>query len=295
MRAAVIFGLGTSFANLRSFRVNSSTEWIEGVPESRNDADAILIFGGDGTIHRHLQAMVRLQLPVLVVPAGSGNDFARALHLHGARDALRAWRNFESGAENVRAIDLGTITERGANASKHYFCCVAGCGIDTAVARKANRMPRWLRRHGGYVLGLVPTIFQFSPIQLRIHMNGGLPADTPRPLLLAAFANAPYFGDGMLVAPRAQLDDGKLDLCLVNPLNRLKLLSLFPSVYFGRHLELEEVEYSQAEHALVDSSSRVEIYADGEYVCETPVEIGVERGALRVIAADSPREADSIP
>ncbi|MBI3476784.1 MAG: diacylglycerol kinase family lipid kinase [Acidobacteria bacterium] len=284
MRAAVIFGLGTSSANLRSFRDDSSTEWIEGVPASSNNADAILIFGGDGTIHRHLPALVRLQLPVLVVPAGSGNDFARALHLNSVRDALRAWRNFESGAGNVRSIDLGTITERGNREAKHYFCCVAGCGIDTAVARKANRMPRWLRRHGGYVLGLVPTIFQFSPIHLRITANGGIPAETPRPLLLAAFANAPYFGDGMHVAPRALMDDGKLDLCMVNPLNRLKLLSLFPSVYFGRHLELEEVEYSQSERVFVDSPAPVEIYADGEYVCETPVEIRVERGALRVIA-----------
>lgn len=283
MRAAAIFGLGTSSASLRPFRTNSTTEWMEGVPASSSDADAILIFGGDGTIHRHLPALVRLHLPVLVVPAGSGNDL-RALNLRSIRESVKAWRDFELGAANVRAIDLGTITESGANKAQHYFCCVAGCGLDTAVAGKANRMPRWLRRHGGYVLGLVPTIFQFSPILLQLKMpDATTSGQPPKTLLLATFANAPFYGDGMRIAPRAQMDDGKLDVCLINPLNPWKLLSLFPSVYFGRHLEIEEVEYSQTERVQVASPSPVEIYADGEFVCETPVEVGVARGALRVI------------
>ena len=67
MRAAAIFGLGTSLKSLDPFRANTVAEWSEGVPASSSDADAILIFGGDGTIHRHLRALVRLKLPVLVV------------------------------------------------------------------------------------------------------------------------------------------------------------------------------------------------------------------------------------
>src|SRR5882672_11524717 len=284
MRAAVIFGLGTSPAILNSFRAGSTTDWIEGVPASSTDADAVLTFGGDGTIHRHLPTLVRLKLPVLVVPAGSGNDFARSLTLGSFGESVEAWRTFESGTGNVRAIDLGTITEDGG--PRHYFSCVAGCGLDSAVARKANRMPRWLRRNGGYALALIPTMFQFSPILLRLNIlygAGTMAGEMSKPLLLAAFANAPYYGDGMHVAPRAKMDDGKLDLCLINPLNRLKLLSVFPSVYFGRHLAIEEVEYLQTERVRVDSPSPVEIYADGEHVCATPVEIGVERSALKVI------------
>src|SRR6202158_3924894 len=99
MRAAVIFGLGTSPADLKPFQAGSPTKskGLQGLPASSSDADAILIFGGDGTIHRHLPALVRLQLPVLIVPAGSGNDFARALKLRSMRDSLRVWRDFESG------------------------------------------------------------------------------------------------------------------------------------------------------------------------------------------------------
>src|SRR6267143_3626587 len=97
MRAAVIFGLGASPADLKPFQVGSKTEWLQGLPASPGDTDAVVIFGGDGTIHRHLPALVRLQQPVLIVPAGSGNDFARALNLCSVRDSLRAWRDYESG------------------------------------------------------------------------------------------------------------------------------------------------------------------------------------------------------
>jgi hypothetical protein len=101
MRAAVILGLGTSPADLKPFQSGSPTQWLEGLPVSSSDADAILIFGGDGTIHRHLPALVRLHLPVLIVPAGSGNDFARALKLHSVRDSLRVWRDFEVGKHSA--------------------------------------------------------------------------------------------------------------------------------------------------------------------------------------------------
>src|SRR5579862_8422740 len=109
MRAAAIFGLGTSPGDLRRFQENSSSSWAQGLPASSADTDAIVIFGGDGTIHRHLSALVRLQLPVLVVPAGSGNDFARALNLHSIADSQKAWRDFESQKLQPRLIDLGVI------------------------------------------------------------------------------------------------------------------------------------------------------------------------------------------
>src|SRR5450755_3868141 len=109
MRAAVIFGLGTSAAGLKPFQANSTADWQQGLPATASDADAILIFGGDGTVHRHLPALVRLQLPVLIVPSGSGNDFARDLNLRSTRDSLRMWRDFEAGKIQSRAVDLGTI------------------------------------------------------------------------------------------------------------------------------------------------------------------------------------------
>jgi len=284
MRAAAIFGLGTSPGNLESFRSVSATEWLEGVPSSSADADAILIFGGDGTIHRHLPALVRLGLPVLVVPAGSGNDFARALKLRSAQDSLKAWQAFEAGRVTPQAIDLGLIVSTAAQDSPHYFCCVAGCGLDSVAAERANRMPRWLRGHGGYALALLPALLGFRAISMSLISIGGIPPASPtKPTLVAAFANTRYYGDGMQIAPEASMTDGMLDICRVSALSAFKLFCMFPTVYFGHHLSMPEVEYWKAERVRLQTERPLAVYADGEFVCETPVEIEVARAALRVI------------
>src|ERR1035441_5650312 len=109
MRAAAILGLGCSAKDLKPFQTDEKIDWRIGMPAASDQADAVLLFGGDGTIHRHLSQLVKLGLPVLVVPAGSGNDFARALGLRRVRDSLAAWRCFCAGKGNVRAIDLGLI------------------------------------------------------------------------------------------------------------------------------------------------------------------------------------------
>ncbi len=239
MRAAVIFGLGTSPAELTPFQAGSPAEWIQGLPASSSDADAILIFGGDGTIHRHLPALVRLQIPVLIVPAGSGNDFARALKLRSMQDSLRVWRDFESGQVQPQPVDLGIIVQSAAPERTHYFCGVAGCGLDSAAARSANQMPRWLRGHGGYALALLPLLLKLPSSSMRLtQFNGKDHAETEKLTLLAAFANTQFYGDGMRIAPRADFTDGKLDICRIGKLSPIRLLRMFPTVYFGRHLLL---------------------------------------------------------
>src|SRR5579863_1984424 len=101
MRAAAILGLGSSLKNLQPFQIDDARQeklidWRIGLPSSADQADVVLIFGGDGTIHRHLNQLVKLGLPVLVVPAGSGNDFARAVGLRNVKDSIAAWRSFRA-------------------------------------------------------------------------------------------------------------------------------------------------------------------------------------------------------
>ncbi len=290
MRAAAILGLGTSPADLKRFQVGSSITWSEGLPTTAKDADAVVILGGDGTIHRHLGAVVRLGLPVLVVPSGSGNDFARALHLRSASDSLKAWRRFESGEAQPQAYDLGLIRPTASPLAERYFCCVAGCGLDSITARRANRMPRWLRGHGGYALALFPALFKLpaSPMKLT-RWNGPeeIREERSRLTLLAAFANTQFYGDGMRIAPHADPSDAQLDICRIWPMNPLELVSMFPTVYFGQHLRSTKVEYLKADRACVETETPLEIYADGEFVCETPAEISVAPGALRVIVGST--------
>ena len=101
--------------------------------------------------------------------------------------------------------------------------------------------------------------------------------------LLAAFANTPYYGGGMKIAPQAKMDDGMLDVCVVGAVAPLRLLRLAPTVYTGRHLHIQEVEYFQAARVRVETERPLDVYADGEYVCRTPVEVGVHPAALKIV------------
>ena len=317
MRAAAILGLGCSAKNLEPFQADTNTDWRMGMPATPGDADAILLLGGDGTIHRHLGQLVRLRLPVLVVPAGSGNDFARALQLKSVQHSVAAWERFCKNSDNVREIDLGVIRPldvgeqaepaHNSQLGTRYFACVAGVGIDGEVARRANGFPRWLRGNGGYALSLIPTIFRFAPVRMKISVpNSPLPATaagnrapvssnfpqlnetgwtlrSDQPATLAAFANTSTYGGGMKIAPRAKMDDGMLDVCLARAVNPLKLFVVFPTVYAGRHLGIREIEYFQTSRVHVETERPLDVYADGECVCRTPIEVSLQPKALKVI------------
>jgi len=307
MRAAAIFGLGSSPRDLKPFQDGSSVSWQIGLPASPEETDAIVLFGGDGTLHRHLPQLVRLRLPVMIVPRGSGNDFARALGIKSFRHALSAWQAFCAAGNNSRDVDLGLIKQLATEVvgpgsvrletpnfsywvpnKSYYFACIGSVGLDAEIARRANELPRWVRSHGGYVLALPGTLARYKPRQMTITVaiNGEsstFASHSSQPTFLAAFANTPVYGGGMRIAPQAQMDDGHLDVCVVKRLKKLKLLSLFPTVYFGRHLQIPEVDYFRAARVQVETESGANVFADGEYVCRTPIEIGVAPKALKVI------------
>jgi diacylglycerol kinase family enzyme len=169
----------------------------------------------------------------------------------------------------------------GAAGDSKYFCCIAGLGIDAEINRRANMLPRWLKSNGGYALSAPREFVRFAPFPMKISQNG-----TPaafKPTVLAAVANAPTYGGGMKIAPRAELDDGKLDICVVRAMDVLKLFCLFPTVYFGRHLGFRGIEYEQSAGVRVETEHPLDVYADGELVCQTPVEFAVADKALKVI------------
>jgi diacylglycerol kinase (ATP) len=288
LRAAAILGPKATLRDLRPFQVPGvDIVAISGLP-GEAALDAVLIFGGDGSVHRQLAGAVASQTPVLCVPAGSGNDFAHALGLGTVRQAHSAWRRFCSAADNVRSIDLGQITLGALNSQLEtrntLYCCVAGAGLDSEVNRRANRLPSWLRGHGGYVLSLPAALLAFAApvVALELFDSDGRNR-FHEAATLVAFANAPSYGHGMRIAPRARLDDGKLDVCFVRRTSRLRLLRLFPTVFSGGHLSLPEVEYAQCSALKIESERPLDIFADGEFIGCTPAEVRVRPRALPVI------------
>src|SRR5579864_4507930 len=274
MRAAAILGPGNVAKSMLAFQRATNVQWTSLVEQ----ADVVVIFGGDGTVHRNLSTLVDLDVPLLIVPCGSGNDFARAIDLGVIAGCATV-------TAPARPVLVGnTVPAPNREQTPHYFCCVAGVGIDTEIARRANALPRWLRSHGGYAISAPGEFLRFAPFPMKISTNGT--AAAPRPTILASVANAPAYGGGMRIAPQARLDDGKLDLCIVRAMDTLKLFCLFPTVYFGRHLGFREVEYAQTQSAKIETELPFDVYADGEYVCQTPAEFSVAQNALEVMVPD---------
>jgi diacylglycerol kinase (ATP) len=223
-----------------------------------------LLLGGDGTIHHFLTQLIRAKLPVLIVPSGSENDFAGAVGIRSIQHAAELARNFTPGTSRLTAIDVGLI--RDSEGRETPFCCVAGVGVDAIACEFANRLPRWMRSHGGYLLSAMRAVLAAPRLRLRICADQ---REIQQDSCLFSFANTPTFGGGLRIAPDAQLDDGKLDCELVDAL------------LTGTQLRLKEVSDFRTEKIRLESNPTTFVYADGELVCRTPVEV-LPR-ALRVI------------
>jgi len=279
MTPIALFHPGVSQKAVDAFRLISPELSIVSDLASHKDANAALIFGGDGTVHRYLPDLHKYKIPTLVVPAGSGNDFAKALGIANQRVALQAWKRFCSTGDNVKEIDLGVVRSAGREPPT-LFCCVASSGLDAEANRLANRMPAWLRAYGGYLVAALRTLAAFTPVEFRVTAGDRA---IRREGFFVAVGNAHRYGGGMKITPQAKVDDGLLDVCFIGRMAKLKVLCALPTLPFGAHTRLKEVEYLRSESVTIEAARPLEVYADGEYVCQTPVEIGLLPRAMPMI------------
>lgn len=338
MRAVALLGPHAREHHIRPFEAAGVNLFSGNELDPTDSPDAALIFGGDGTLHRHLAGLSLKRIPTLVVPTGSANDFAQSIGIDSVEQSLAAWQLFCADRSNVKAIDLGTIRQLHPNsddsaeplpwqnealesmhfvpdgprrdlpqmgqrimesqlrrmteaereiASTTFFACIAGTGLDAAINRITLKQPRWLRGHGGYVVALVQTLASFRPPRIAVSVEAGGVWETrlDEPGFLVAAGNGPQYGNGMRLTHDAQMDDGLLELCFVRTLSKLRLLRLFRVVYWGGHIGMREVEYFRTTRLRIATDPVTEVFADGEFICTTPVEIGVRREALRVIVS----------
>jgi len=249
------------------------------ITDSRSTADLAVVFGGDGTIHRFLPQLLRAKLPVLLVPYGSGNDLARALNVLSTQNSLDLAGNFAAGKAKMREVDVGIVTNKYGHETP--FCCVGGVGLDAKAAEFANEMPRWMRGNGGYLLGMARAVLQAPSLRLRIYTNG---REIAQQSCLFSFANTPSFGGGLHIAPHANLNDGTLDCVLVQKMGRLKLIPSAIALLRTRHLELKEVSSFRSERLRIETDPPTWVYADGEPVCQTPIDVHVIPRGLRLLS-----------
>jgi diacylglycerol kinase (ATP) len=236
--------------------------------------DALVVVGGDGIVSVALQALALGDVPLGIIPAGTGNDHARAFGLP-KDDPLAAADVVVDG--RTETVDLGRI--RGGDGTDRWFGTVMAAGFDSLVTDRTNRM-RWPHGRMRYNVAMVAELSKLRLLPFRLTFDGGDEVSTD--LTLAAFGNTRSYGGGMLICPDADPTDGLLDATMVQSASRTRLIRLFPTVFKGTHVDLDEVRTARAKVITVDSPG-INAYADGEFVCPLPVEVSAVPGALKIL------------
>ncbi|QZT60948.1 diacylglycerol kinase [Mycolicibacterium austroafricanum] len=236
--------------------------------------DALVVVGGDGIISLALQVLAQTDIPLGLVPAGTGNDHAREFGIPTGDPEAAADVIVDGVADTV---DLGRIS--GADGTDRWFGTVMAAGFDSLVTDRTNRM-RWPHGRMRYNLAMVAELSKLRLLPFRLSFDGG--AEIATELTLAAFGNTKSYGGGMKICPDADPRDGLLDATMVASASRTRLIRLFPTVFKGTHVNLDEVRTARARTITVDSPG-INAYADGEYVCPLPVEVSAVPGALRIL------------
>ena len=236
-------------------------------------AERVVVAGGDGTIHHAIQELAGSNVELGIVPLGSGNDLARSLEL-----PLTASPALERALRGERStIDLGHV-------DGEYFAVVAGLGIDGDVLEHLADRPAWFRGRAIYPLAVMQVLPKFEPPRLEIELDG---QRVDGEFVIAVFANAPYYGGGMQIAPPAALDDGVLDVVLLRYTKRWRTLHLMAEAYRGSHLRRDDVEHYRARQVTVRAvNGPRRLNGDGERLTQLhadPTTIGLVSGALHVV------------
>jgi len=242
--------------------------------------DVLVVVGGDGMVHLGTDAVVNTPVALGIVPTGTGNDLARGLGIPIDDYEAALQLLIASLQRPFRPIDALHIT---GEATDVWAAGVLSAGFDSLVNERANLM-RHPRGKSRYTIALVIEILRLKRRQYALVVDGV--ARQVEAVLLAA-ANNQSIGGGMRIAPNALLDDGLIDLLIVTPLSRARLMRVFPTVFKGEHLKFPEVSIEHVRSVTIDSPGIVG-FADGERIGPLPLTITVVPRVLRVVRGPDP-------
>ena len=229
----------------------------------------VVALGGDGFIHEIIQHIVPRQIPLGVIPCGTGNDFARSIGVYRLSPTEQMKLIAQS---DLHSIDLGRVGQR-------WFAAILSSGFDALVNERANLM-QWPKGRMRYNIAMVEKIIQLRAHSYRMRLDQDF-VDVEATLVTVA--NGPSYGGGMNVCPDAKLDDGIFDVMVLGRVSRMELLRVFPKVYSGRHVGHPAVEFYRCrEIEIIGSGSS---FADGEPISNLPLSAECVSNALKVWAA----------
>jgi YegS/Rv2252/BmrU family lipid kinase len=233
-------------------------------------ASRIIAWGGDGTVNEVAATLVPAGVPLGIVPSGSGNGLATELGLSPQPDAAleRAVR------ADARPIDAGELNGR-------LFFNLAGIGFDARIAHEFHNLPAGKRGGLPYLTIGLRAIHGYRAERYRIRLDGG---DTlEQTALLVVFANARQYGNGAIIAPRAQPDDGRLDVVVVDDRSFFGHVRRLPYLFRGKADCAPGVTTCRVATASVECAAPLVMHVDGEPAPPAAkADVRVVPGALRV-------------
>lgn len=249
--------------------------------------EIVLALSGDGLLGTLADALRGTPGAVLgILPGGRGNDFARVLGM--PEDAIAACAAFASGVP--RAIDLGVVLSTAEDEPGCSYVGIASAGFDSDANRIANQAPAWL---GGqvYAYGALRALLSWRPARFEIELDPPGERHSFSGYSVAA-ANSRAYGGGMNLAPDALLDDGLLEIVVVERVGKLRFLANLPKVFAGTHVRMENVHVFRAAEVAISADRPFVLYADGDPIGELPLRVRAQRGAVSMIV---PADATGAP
>lgn len=245
-------------------------------------ADALLVIGGDGTLSDAAQLVTGSNTKLLVVPAGTGNDFAKGMRIHHRTTAAQLLQGFKAlvagdyQVQPLSALRLTARTASGTEIHRGWAVNSVNIGFDAQVNRRANSLQR-LRGTLRYLAALLLEIPRFKAQRFSLSVAGsgeqGEPANASfgwYQATLICLQNGPFIGGGIPLAPQAAATSASMWVSLVGQLPRLGLLALFPLLYLRGHRLIRPLEQWHGTTARVSVPAGVPIYVDGDAWLEDP-------------------------
>lgn len=236
--------------------------------------EAVVVCGGDGTISHVLAPLAHSQTALGLLPVGTGNDLARALHI--PRSTPAATRLLLNGTP--RAIDLGRCDEG-------LFATIAAFGFDAEVSQlmQSGQIP--VPGTAGYLLATARHLRSYRPHSVRLQLDDRV---IEQSVFLVAVSNTSSYGGGLRMAPDADPYDGRFDVVIVDgDLSRSAAAWLLPRLFWGAHVRHPAVRVDRCRQIhLTPIGPTVQtpmLYADGEPLAALPSILSVEKAAVRVI------------
>ncbi len=239
-----------------------------------NDTDIIVAVGGDGTLNEVVNGIMCKKNTLGFISTGSGNDFIKAsgipLDIKSAVDLLIT--------NPAKKIDVCSINDK-------YYINGSGIGFDAVAGNEANKL-KWLHGLPGYICALIKSIPKFSPPNVSIKLDN---EEFTSRIFLCGVGNGISIGGGFKITPKALLDDGLLDICLVKPVSLFEMMLYVPKVLKGTHTELPVVIYRKSKKISIRSEDPLPVHIDGEiYSLDAKsIDIEVIPAALPVIVGES--------